>query len=76
MGYYHITLDAESRKLATIVLPFGKYEYNCLLMGVASSADIFQEKMSELFVGLDYVRAYLDDLLIQPKVRTKTIYKK
>ena len=26
--------------------------------------DIFQEKMIELFNGLEYVRAYIDDLLI------------
>ena len=33
-------------------------------MGLCNSPDIFQEKMSELFYGLDYVRAYIDDLLI------------
>ena len=27
MGYYHVKLDADSRKLCTIVLPFGKFEY-------------------------------------------------
>ena len=33
-------------------------------MGVASSADIFQEKMSELMCGLEFVRVYIDDLLL------------
>ena len=64
MGYYHIQLDPASKKLCTIVLPWGKYEYNKLPMGLCNSPDIFQEKMSELFYGLDYVRAYIDDLLI------------
>ena len=32
-------------------------------MGVAKSLDIFQEKMSELMVGLDFVRTYLNDIL-------------
>ena len=32
-------------------------------MGLCNSPDIFQEKMSELFVGLDIVRVYIDDLL-------------
>ena len=32
-------------------------------MGMCNSPDIFQEKMSELFVGLDIVRVYIDDLL-------------
>ena len=32
-------------------------------MGMCNSPDIFQEKMSKLFVGLDTVRVYIDDLL-------------
>ena len=63
MGYYHIKLDANSRKLCTIVLPWGKYEYNALPMGLCSSCDIFQEKMSKLMQGLEFVRTYIDDLL-------------
>jgi hypothetical protein len=27
MGYYHITLNPDARKLCTITLPWGKYEY-------------------------------------------------
>jgi Reverse transcriptase (RNA-dependent DNA polymerase) len=33
-------------------------------MGLAGSPDIFQEKMSDLMRGLDFVRCYLDDVLI------------
>ena len=33
-------------------------------MGLCNSPDIFQDKMNELFNGLEYVRAYIDDLLI------------
>ena len=64
MGYYHIELSPFSKKLCTIVLPWGKYEYQKLPMGLSNSPDIFQEKMNELFSGLEYVRAYIDDLLI------------
>ena len=64
MGYYHIKLDPLSRKLCTIVLPWGKYEYQSLPMGLSNSADIFQERMSELMEGLEFVRAYIDDLLV------------
>ena len=32
-------------------------------MGLCNSPNIFQEKMSELFVGLDTVRVYIDELL-------------
>ena len=64
MGYYHIKLCPFSRQLCTIILPWGKYEYQKLPMGLCNSPDIFQEKMNELFAGLDYVRTYIDDLLI------------
>ena len=37
-------------------------------MGLCSSLDIFQEKMSELFIGLDRVHFYIDDLLHVTKV--------
>ena len=64
MGYYPIKLCPFSRKLCTIVLPWGKYEYQKLPMGPCNSPDIFQEKMNELFNGLEYVRTYNDYLLI------------
>ena len=64
MGYYHLELDAQSKGLCTIVLPFGKFQYNQIPMGLCNSPDIFQEKRNELFEGLDFVRAYIDDLLI------------
>jgi len=64
MGYYHILLTPESSRLCTVVLPWGKYEYLCLPMELCNSPDIFQEKMSELMNGLEFARAYLDDLLI------------
>jgi len=67
MGYYHIELNPDSRKLCTIVLPWGNYEYQRLPMGLCNSPDIFQEKMGELMADLEFVRAYIDDLIILTK---------
>ncbi len=67
MGYYHVRLDPDSRKLCTIILPFGKFEYQRLPQGLCNGPDVFQEKMMELFDDIDYVRAYIDDLLILTK---------
>ena len=64
MGYYTIRLDPDASKICTIIFPWGKYSYKRLPMGVAGSPDIFQAKMSELMVALEFVRAYLDDLLV------------
>ena len=67
MGYYTLRLDPSAQRICTIILPWGKYSYLRLPMGVAGSPDIFQEKMSGLMETLDYVRTYLDDLLIISK---------
>ena len=64
MGYYHIEVKPNSSRLCTVVLPWEKYEYLHLPMGLCNSPDIFQEKMSELMVGLEFARAYIDDLLV------------
>jgi hypothetical protein len=34
-----------------------------LPIGIACSADIFQAKILELMVALEFIKAYLDDLL-------------
>jgi hypothetical protein len=64
MGYYHIELTPNSKCLCTIVLPWGKYEYQRLPMGLCNSPDIFQEKMGTLMHDLEHVRAYIDDILV------------
>jgi hypothetical protein len=68
MGYYHIKLvsDADSRKLCTFVFPWGKYKYKRLPMGIniALVPDHSQNDMSTLFQDMEYVKTYIDDLLI------------
>jgi hypothetical protein len=63
MGYCIIRLDPDASKICTVIFPWGKYSYKRLPLGIAGSPDIFQEKMSELMESLEFVRAYLDDLL-------------
>ena len=67
MGYYHIELSPASKELCTLVFPFGKFEMQRLPMGLCNSPDIFQEKMANLMDGLDFVRTYIDDLLVLTK---------
>jgi hypothetical protein len=67
MCYYTISLDPERAKICTIFFPWGKYSYKRLPMGIAGSPDIFQEKMSDLMANLEFVRTYLDNLLIITK---------
>jgi hypothetical protein len=64
MGYYHIPLDEFSQQLCTMILPWGKYRYIRLPMGIKNSPDIFQMVMSDLLGDLDYARVYIDDILV------------
>ncbi len=68
MGYYTIRLDPDASKICTIIFPWGKYSYKRLPMGIAGSPDIFQVKMLELMESLEFVRAYLDNLLCISKL--------
>jgi hypothetical protein len=63
MVNYTIRLDPDMSKICTIIFPWGKYSYLRLPMGIAGSSDLFQEKMSELIMAIDFVKTYLDDLL-------------
>jgi hypothetical protein len=40
-------------------------------MGIAGSPDIFQAKMLELMVALEFIRAYLDELICITKANLK-----
>ena len=64
MGFHHIVLTPNASRLCTVVVPWGKYEYLRLPMGLCNSPDIFQEKMTDLMVGLEFARAYIDGLLV------------
>jgi hypothetical protein len=63
LGYCHIELTPFSKQLWMIILPFDKYEYKQLPMGLCNSPDI-SRKISELMLGLQFVRAYIDNILV------------
>ena len=53
MGYYHIWLSKNASNLCTIILPWEKYRYKRLPMGVANSPDIFQQKVNDFFMDFN-----------------------
>jgi hypothetical protein len=56
-------LDPDASKICIINFSWGKYSYKQLPLGISGSPDIFQGKMSELMESLEYVQAYLGELL-------------
>ena len=67
-GYYSIPICKKSQKICTTILPWGKYAYLRLPMGVACAPDIFQSIMMDLLGDLDFVFVCMDDVLIIQRV--------
>ncbi len=61
MQYNMFSLDEESKDLATIVRPFGKYCFNILPMGLKCSPDFVQETMENIFRNIDDAEVYIND---------------
>ena len=67
MSYYSMNMSKKVWEYLTIILPFGKYQYMKMPIGLKISADVFQREMSKLFEDLPYVLVYIDDLFIVTK---------
>ncbi|POM79244.1 Gag-pol fusion protein [Phytophthora palmivora] len=64
MGYYSQVLAEESRPFTAVVLPWRKFRYCLLPMGISTAPEEFHAVMQQLLGDLSYVRVYLDDVLV------------
>jgi hypothetical protein len=59
-----VELDDDSKQLCNINTHRGVYEYQRLSFGVKSAPGIFQAIMDNMFAGLAFATAYLDDIVV------------
>ena len=67
MGYYNIRFIYNVSNLCMIIIPWGKYQYKRLPMGIDNPPDILQQNMNDLYHGFELIHAYIYDLLILTK---------
>ncbi|KAE9265706.1 hypothetical protein PR003_g32372, partial [Phytophthora rubi] len=64
MGYFARRIALQSRAATAFCLPFGKFQFKRLPMGISTVPDEYQSCMERILGDLDFVIVYLDDILV------------
>ena len=67
MQYYTFELDEESKKLCTIVTPFGPFCYKRVAMGLCNSPGFAQARMEEVLRGIFDADVYIDGIAVSSR---------
>lgn len=63
-AYYQIPLADIDKQKTAIITPFGLFEFTVMPFGLKNAPSTFQRFIHEVLRGLDFVFAYIDDILI------------
>ena len=63
-GYWMVELYPDSRKLMTMALDIGRFQWTQLPMGSIIAQDVFQRKLESIFLDVLGVTGIADDMII------------
>lgn len=63
-AFHHIPVAEKKTPKTAVITPFGWFEFTRMPFGLRNAAQTFQRLINEVMNGLDFVFAYIDDLLI------------
>ena len=66
-GYWMVKLHPESRKLTTMALDIGCFQWTRLPMGSVIAQDVFQQKLDAIFLSVPGVTGIANDMIIYGK---------
>ena len=66
-GYYQIPLHEEDKHLTAMILPWGKYIFNYLPMGLNQAADGFNLTSDTIIANTERIEKSTDNILGMPK---------
>ena len=64
LGFWQTRLSDESKLLTAFITPFGRFAFNRLVMGMSSSSEYFQKRMTQLVESIEGVLCQTDDILV------------
>ena len=63
-GFWQVALDKASSLLTTFNTPYGRFCFTTMPFGLNVAEDAFQQKLDEVFSGLEGVTGIADDMFI------------
>ena len=69
--YWMVELHLDSRKLTTMALDIGHFQWTRLPMGSIIAQDVFQQKLDAIFLSVPGVTGTADDMIIYGKTDYK-----
>ncbi|GBL81313.1 Retrovirus-related Pol polyprotein from transposon 297 [Araneus ventricosus] len=76
MLFFHVDIDASSKKYTSFVMGIGQYEFNKMSFGLTNSPSVFQRYIYNVFRDLikeNVVMIYLDDSIISSQYEAQGI---
>ena len=63
-GYWQVRLSEPCKEKTTFVCRYGTYKFEVMPFGLMNTPSTFQRMMDDVFRNLEFVRVYLDDVVV------------
>ena len=72
-GYFQVSLEQSAVPKTMVITPCGLFEFRGMPFGLKNAGMTFQRFMDHLFIGLNFMLIYIDDVLIPSKSRQEHV---